>query len=633
MKRKLVLIIASIILCGSTVFAQTNHFTGYTGNYSGHLNTWIAIELDGVRLESTDIELGAFVDGEFRGTQHLAHWTGNDYDGYMACIQIFKDNAGDVISFKMYDHATETEYDDCPTTIVTQVAGEEMMASPQEPIVVGFTSPATPTPSGPEHPWDPASVFPSNMSIFAEIQINGEPISGDNWEVGAFCGDECRGDHVGFEPAPTSFGYMMTITVYGVEGDVLNFYLYDIENESIVGECSTTVTYVEHGNAGVVWDPLILNFVTLQTFTKEITGYTADTKDHYYLIASPIGQVDPTEVTNMLANDYDLYYFDQNPSDGLEWINYENGAYDLEPGKGYLYANSQTVTLTFTGTPYSGTGEVTLSKLSGDYAEFSGWNLVGNPFADTAYITKAYYTMGTNGAEVIAGTGNSVEPMEGIFVIADSDNETMTFSTEAPAKAGEQLIVNLSHNRGNVIDRAIVRFDEGGLLPKFMLNKNNTKLYIPQNGEEFALVRSANEGEMPVSFKAAENGTYTLNVSTENVEMSYLHLIDNMTGADVDLLVNPNYTFDAKMSDYSNRFKLVFAAGNTDDNFTFFSNGSWVINNEGQATLQIVDVNGRILCSEQINGCYSKSFEAAPGVYMFRLINGDNMKVQKIVVE
>ena len=28
----------------------------------------------------------------------------------------------------MYDHATETEYDDCSTTVTTQVAGEEMGA-------------------------------------------------------------------------------------------------------------------------------------------------------------------------------------------------------------------------------------------------------------------------------------------------------------------------------------------------------------------------------------------------------------------------------------------------------------------------------------------------------------------------
>ena len=52
-----------------------------------------------------------------------------------------------------------------------------------------------------------------------------------------------------------------------------------------------------------------------------------------------------------------------------------------------------------------------------------------------------------------------------------------------------------------------------------------------------------------------------------------------------------------------------------------------------QATLQVIDVNGRILSSETINGCVSKSINATSGVYMLRLINGDNVKVQKIVVK
>jgi hypothetical protein len=47
----------------------------------------------------------------------------------------------------------------------------------------------------------------------------------------------------------------------------------------------------------------------------------------------------------------------------------------------------------------------------------------------------------------------------------------------------------------------------------------------------------------------------------------------------------------------------------------------------------VIDVNGRILSSETVSGCVSKAISAAPGVYMLRLINGDNMKVQKVVVK
>ncbi|MBO7617993.1 MAG: T9SS type A sorting domain-containing protein, partial [Bacteroidales bacterium] len=48
---------------------------------------------------------------------------------------------------------------------------------------------------------------------------------------------------------------------------------------------------------------------------------------------------------------------------------------------------------------------------------------------------------------------------------------------------------------------------------------------------------------------------------------------------------------------------------------------------------QVVDVTGRILKSETINGCANVNVNAAPGVYMLRLINGNNVKVQKVVVK
>lgn len=44
------------------------------------------------------------------------------------------------------------------------------------------------------------------------------------------------------------------------------------------------------------------------------------------------------------------------------------------------------------------------------------------------------------------------------------------------------------------------------------------------------------------------------------------------------------------------------------------------------------DVTGRILSNESINGSTSVNVNAAAGIYMFRLINGDNVKVQKVVV-
>jgi hypothetical protein len=112
-----------------------------------------------------------------------------------------------------------------------------------------------------------------------------------------------------------------------------------------------------------------------------------------------------------------------------------------------------------------------------------------------------------------------------------------------------------------------------------------------------------------------------------------LHLIDNLTGTDVDLLTNPNYGFDAKVSDYASRFKLVFNASNDNESeggFAFISNGQLIVNGEG--TLQVIDMLGRVIVSRDA-ARYVSTMGIPAGVYVLRLINGENVKNQKIIIE
>jgi hypothetical protein len=154
---------------------------------------------------------------------------------------------------------------------------------------------------------------------------------------------------------------------------------------------------------------------------------------------------------------------------------------------------------------------------------------------------------------------------------------------------------------------------------------------------DYSIIRGGQVGEEMLNFKAAEDGAYTLSFSFEDVDMTYLHLIDNKTGIETDLLQTPSYSFDANTGDYESRFRLVFVtdgegAGFDNDEFAFFSNGNWIILNEGEAVLQVIDVNGRVLRNETIHGTANVNVNATPGIYMMRLVNGDNVKVQKVVV-
>lgn len=370
------------------------------------------------------------------------------------------------------------------------------------------------------------------------------------------------------------------------------------------------------------------------SYSTSITGCDDSGKAGYYLIASPVAAVTPTAINGFLANQYDLYSFDQS-YERAEWRNYKQNHFsNIVSGKGYLYANSGDVTLTFAGQPYNGNGIVTLDYTEG--VAFSGWNLIGNPYSVTASLSgdRLFYRMNTAGSDIVVRGGDekAINPMEGIFVQAANSTDAVTFIPTAPAKASNSSIaLNIIGNNDNVIDRAIVNFD-GNTLEKLMIDENNTKIYIPQNNTRYAVACGDAKGSMPVNFKAAETGKYNISVNTDGLDMDYLHLIDRLTGEDINLLLEDSYSFIASKQDPESRFILSFTANgyNNDADATFaYQNGSEIIVN-GEGELQIFDVTGRKVMTTTINGVETIN-GLNSGVYIFRVI-GDTLRTQKIVV-
>ena len=511
--------------------------------------------------------------------------------------------------------------------------------------------------------------FDDHGAFCAGIMIDGVIIetSTPDWdalEVAAFVDDQLRGSNMFLNDELVEvFGDPYPIIIGGSifyinPGEVVTFQMYNHANGMEYTEytliyldgtpADPILTGEEHWEGYDWWeDGLFLNFTspTPQGITLDITPYGSE-NDHYYLIASPVGEVNPEDVENMLENEYDLYYFDLTQE--LEWINYkgdsdnDQGGFNLEVGKGYLYANSgdgdEVYTLTFPGTGYTNDQNRVFIELTYDEnAEFKGFNLIGNPFNRPAVVSHPYYKMNEEGSALLPEENTEpLQPMEGAFVQAEAEGETAEITVVEEGKKGSSVALNLSSN-GKVIDRAIVSFVKGRQLTKFQLRENSTKVYIEQDNKNFALVNADDEmGEMPVNFKAEKNGNYNLSFNSNNVEFCYLHLIDNLTGNDVNLLNNPSYSFDAKTTDYASRFKLVFATGNSinGNDFAFISNNSLkIFGIEGQATLKVMDVTGRTLSTESFNGSYDKQLNLSNGVYMLQLIQGNDIKTQKIVVK
>ena len=414
---------------------------------------------------------------------------------------------------------------------------------------------------------------------------------------------------------------------------------------------------LKHNNTGVK-----------ATMEKYITGYSGD-KDHYYLLAFPTASnitIGPDNFLN-LVHEYvgdvpnDLYEFDQN--DELEWINYEptppapgesplpHPFTKIKNGKGYLYARAEDATLKFVSISNSGgTGLMPSNadvQISLDYTAgngFAGWNLIGNPYACNAYFADncSFYRMEetAEGSKIVLATNNVIAPMEGVFVQATGTNQQAVFTSTEPQNNGDGLMdftLRKANNRSTArIDRTRVVFSEGSNMGHLDLMADPNRLYIPIDDKAMAVVHAQPVGELPLNLEVATEGTFVLGFECRNEDLAYCHLIDNLTGADIDLLQQPEYTFEGRKTDYASRFRVMFATGSSVDGDSFaFINAMGnlsIFGIEGKATVQVIDMLGRVLSSEQFSGSYEKKINVAPGVYVLRLINGEKVMTQKIVI-
>jgi hypothetical protein len=372
------------------------------------------------------------------------------------------------------------------------------------------------------------------------------------------------------------------------------------------------------------------------TVKKTIQPYNPDGSDGWNFIASPVTEIfEPDTDNGLLTNNYDLYMFDQ--SQELEWRNIKAGSFsNIEHKTGYLYANSGNTTLTFAGT-LAATTEPTVLAYDAN-ASLKGFNLIGNPYPCNTTIANDFYIINNN-LITLAENGRTIAPCESVFVKASDTGESVTFTKPGSARG---LIsddcFDLVIMRDNInTDRARVRLGEGIGMEKYTIDPDNTQISLWQNGQDFAVAYANGKDELPLNFKANQNGTYTLNIEAENMDLEYLHLIDNLTGSDVNLLETTSYTFEAKTSDYASRFRLLFAPADETESsasdFAFFADGHLHVFNQGKACLQLIDMTGHILFTETLQGNLDKALDLVPGVYVVRLISEKTGSSMKFVVD
>ena len=450
---------------------------------------------------------------------------------------------------------------------------------------------------------------------------------------------------------PAYSNYCTTITYTTYNGDEIR--TTPILANEIVTVPNGTVLTLNTTNGGTAANLIIEDGGILITHTdgiqatveKNITGAGESnwgepnpenpyTPTGWYFIASPVnGAAFPTGTND----NQDIYQLDWTNN---KWLNIQNGHSSLlsdgfQRGTGYLYASKDGNTVSVAGEiqPLSGDDDATVTLA------VDGWNLIGNPLTCKVEVDKAFSELNNASAVTNQVAGSAINPCQGIAVYGKA-GDVVTFAKAASQNAAapsnnsslQMTLAKTITSRGDVstkvVDNAVVSFKESKCMPKFNMIGGNTKLFIPQDDEEYSIVFSDRQGDVPLYFKANETGTYTISFAGDEMSLNGIYLIDILAEEEIDLSVNPSYTFIGSPADRMARFKIVFRNANgdgTSDIFAYQNGNDIIVSGEGE--LQIFDVMGRMVSRQRVNGVEAINI-LTQGVYIMKL----NEKTQKIVV-
>ena len=291
--------------------------------YANNMTIISTVEIEGVEASSSDIEIGAFCNGELRGSERL-QYVGSPAIRYECFLMIYG-NSGDIITFKVYDHATASVLNLKTSTVVTFEANGTI-GDIVQPTTMNFTSgeiiaaTANPAEGGTiegagsyqtgenvtlkatenegyiflnwtengeivsneyeytfvvesarnlvanfgTYQWIPdVNIYPNNMTVTTSITIDNILQENTRLEIGAFCNDELRGSgRLEYIPEPIN-KYEAFVMIYGNDGDKISFKIYDHITAKILDlEADDTLAFKVNETIGSVVEPHNISFIT-----------------------------------------------------------------------------------------------------------------------------------------------------------------------------------------------------------------------------------------------------------------------------------------------------------------------------------------------------------------------------------
>ena len=367
----------------------------------------------------------------------------------------------------------------------------------------------------------------------------------------------------------------------------------------------------------------------------------------WQFIASPVKDI---EIEGFVpSTGYDLFKYDGTQKDA-EWVNYQGHVADFEEtfqqGRGYLASYETETTATFKGV-LNKKSSFTFSDVKAHDEEnyYANFYLLGNPFTFNMDMNNLDASGMETGIAVINATGNgyeyrtsgSVNVGEGFFVKTAAATASLSYSEGAKRGNDNVAAINLiaTSKAGN--DNVIIRLagaDNEGFNKLDNLDRGVAEIYVHNDGNRYGIKSfDENTTEVEVAFHANEMGNYTIAAVAEG-DFSSVVLLDRFTGVETNLLVE-DYGFTATSRDDQDRFivKLVNGQQSADNShFAYVSGEDLILEAEG--TVQIIDVMGRMVYSNDVEGDNNRIDVSnfRNGAYVVRLINEEGVKVQKIIL-
>lgn len=481
--------------------------------------------------------------------------------------------------------------------------------------------------------------YADNMSVTAIVEIEGEEQMSTGIEVGAFCGDECRGrERLTYYPQVNR--YMMFMMVYGEEGDAIEFRLYDHRTgEESDKRCEYSTVFEANAMIGMPFEPQALNF----------TGVAVQ------------------ESTFAPGWNWWSTYIEQEGIDGLLMLEEGLGgscsiissqsAYTTNYGEYGWYGslgsigNEEMYRLDITE-PVSVTMEgVKAIASEHPITVYSGWTYMGYVESGSMSVEEALSGMEKT-------TGDVLKSQQGYTTYYDSYGwfgslNTMTPGTGYMYKSNNSEPVTFTYPSGVSVREVMPNLTGEGKRWEADMRAYPTNMTvmavvelsgaeIAEEGYELGVFSGGEcRGSIELIYaEAMDRYVAFLTVTGEESEELRFALYDSRSGSEYrDCASRLVYETDAMIGGPEDPLKLSFGE-KTDTKVTVYPNpvksGEEVsIENVGEGMrVELINALGEVLyVSSSVNGSLRMLTPETSGVYMIRITDGANTQFKKLVVK